>query len=213
VVTVAAAGLPPGDADGASTVRRLAKEIPLPPGTEVVDFGLAPLTNASLDAMLAMLGLSVFLVLVVMAVQFESLSQPLLVLLAVPMAGAGALPALLLTGNGFDVMSGIGLVILAGISVNNAIVLVTTANQRRDAGEAPDLAISAAAKERLRPILMTTTTTILGLAPLAIGWGEGAELRVPLAIAVMGGLLSSTVLVLIALPSVLRLVSRRATGS
>ena len=156
-----------------------------------------------------------------MAVQFESLSQPLLVILAVPMAAAGAFPALWLFGHGLDAMSGIGLVMLVGVAVANAIVLVTTANLRRDQGMPPREAIAKAGRERLRPILMTTATSVLGLLPMAIGWsihwgfppsftaGEAVELRAPLAIAVMGGLCSSTVLVLLSLPAVLLLTARK----
>jgi hydrophobic/amphiphilic exporter-1 (mainly G- bacteria), HAE1 family len=114
----------------------------------------------------------------------------------------------------------IGLVMLVGVAVANAIVLVTTANLRRDQGLPPREAIAKAGRERLRPIIMTTATSVLGLLPMAIGWsvhwdwppsisaGEAVELRAPLAIAVMGGLCSSTILVLLALPSVLLLTAR-----
>jgi hydrophobic/amphiphilic exporter-1 (mainly G- bacteria), HAE1 family len=159
-----------------------------------------------------MLALSVFLVVVLMAIQFESVSQPLLVILSVPMAAAGAFPALHLLGHGLDVMSGIGLVVLVGVAVSNAIVLVTTANLRRAQGMDPQAAIAAAGRERLRPILMTTCTSVLGLLPLAIGWGEAVELRAPLAVAVMGGLCSSTLLTLVSLPSVLLLTARRQSN-
>jgi HAE1 family hydrophobic/amphiphilic exporter-1 len=137
------------------------------------------------------------------------------------MAGAGAFPALWLCGHGLDAMSGIGLVMLVGVAVANAIVFVTTANLRRDQGMEPRLAIATAGRERLRPILMTTATSVLGLLPMAIGWsihwglpptispGEAVELRAPLAIAVMGGLFSSTILVLISLPAVLLLTARK----
>ena len=99
-----------------------------------------------------------------------------------------------------------------GVAVSNAIVLVTTANLRRAQGLEPQAAIAAAGRERLRPILMTTCTSVLGLMPLAIGWGEAVELRAPLAVAVMGGLCSATVLTLISLPSVLLLTARRQTS-
>ncbi len=107
-------------------------------------------------------------------------------------------------------MSGIGLVVLVGVAVANAIVLVSTANLRRAQGLAPRAAIAIAGRERLRPILMTTATSVLGLAPLAVGWGEAAELRAPLAVAVMGGLCSSTVLTLLSLPAVLLLTAGRS---
>ena len=197
---------------------------PLPVGYDLVGSDTDTVTGQGLVAMAGMLALSVFLVLVVMAVQFESLSQPLLVILAVPMAAAGAFPALWLFGHGLDAMSGIGLVMLVGVAVANAIVLVTTANLRRDQGLEPRAAIAQAGRERLRPIIMTTATSVLGLLPMAIGWsvhwgwppsiasGEAVELRAPLAIAVMGGLCSSTVLVLVSLPSVLLLTARGRKG-
>jgi HAE1 family hydrophobic/amphiphilic exporter-1 len=98
-------------------------------------------------------------------------------------------------------MSGIGMVILVGVAVNNAIVLVNTSNLRMSEGLAPLDAILMASKDRFRPILMTALTTIVGLLPLALGWGDSAALRAPLAISVIGGLLSSTLLVLLVLPS------------
>jgi hydrophobic/amphiphilic exporter-1 (mainly G- bacteria), HAE1 family len=199
----------------------LKHDSPLPAGYDLLGSDVEVVTGEGLQAMIGMLALSIFLVLVVMAVQFESLSQPLLVILAVPMAGAGAFPALYVTGHGLDAMSGIGLVMLVGVAVANAIVLVTTANLRRDQGMEPRLAIATAGRERLRPILMTTATSVLGLLPMAVGWsvhwdfppsivpGESVELRAPLAIAVMGGLFSSTILVLISLPAVLLLTAGR----
>jgi len=205
VATIEATALP-GPVD--EVLADLRAREPLPPGVEIVDFGLAVLTGDSLRAMALLLALAVFMVLVVMAVQFESIAQPLLVLVSVPMAAAGAIPALALAGQGLDVMSGIGLVVLTGIAVNNAIVLVSTANQLRDDGRAPRDAIVEAARSRLRPILMTTATTVIGLLPLALGWGEAAELRTPLAIAVIGGLAVSTVMVLVVLPGILALVMR-----
>ncbi|MBA3698307.1 MAG: efflux RND transporter permease subunit [Planctomycetes bacterium] len=208
IASITAIALPPGRTSDEvlASVQQLA---PLPPGYHLMDDGRDAITGRSLAAMGGMLALSVFLVVVLMAIQFESISQPLLVILSVPMAAAGAFPALYLLGHGLDVMSGIGLVVLVGVAVSNAIVLVTTANLRRAQGLLPRDAIAAAGRERLRPILMTTCTSVLGLMPLAIGWGEAVELRAPLAVAVMGGLCSATVLTLISLPSVLLLVAGR----
>jgi hydrophobic/amphiphilic exporter-1 (mainly G- bacteria), HAE1 family len=217
-ITVAAV---PDDLTPAQVLARVQDASPLPAGYDLVGSDVDLVTGEGLTAMAGMLLLSVFLVLVVMAVQFESLSQPLLVILAVPMAAAGAFPALWVFGHGLDAMSGIGLVMLVGVAVANAIVLVTTANLRRDQGLPPRDAIAKAGRERLRPILMTTATSVLGLTPMAAGWsihwgwplsinaGEAVELRAPLAIAVMGGLCSSTVLVLLSLPSVLLLTARK----
>jgi hydrophobic/amphiphilic exporter-1 (mainly G- bacteria), HAE1 family len=220
VATLTAAAVPVGTT-AAQILGEISQASPLPAGYDLVGTDVDTVTGEGMTAMAGMLALSVFLVLVVMAVQFESLSQPLLVILAVPMAAAGAFPALWLFGHGLDAMSGIGLVMLVGVAVANAIVLVTTANLRRDQGMPAREAIATAGRERLRPILMTTATSVLGLMPMAIGWsihwgfppsisaGEAVELRAPLAIAVMGGLCSSTVLVLLSLPSVLLLTARK----
>lgn len=220
VATLTVAALPTG-VSPKQILAEVGKASPLPAGYDLVGSDVEVVTGEGLTAMAGMLALSVFLVLVVMAVQFESMSQPLLVILAVPMAAAGAFPALWLFGHGLDAMSGIGLVMLVGVAVANAIVLVTTANLRRDQGLPPHEAIAKAGRERLRPILMTTATSVLGLLPMAIGWsiqpgfpptitaGEAVELRAPLAIAVMGGLCSSTVLVLLSLPAVLLLTARK----
>jgi HAE1 family hydrophobic/amphiphilic exporter-1 len=194
--------------DPAQAIQELHNRSPLPNSMEVINFGLEAVTTSHLQALLSLLGLAMFLVLVVMAVQFEDLLQPLLILLAVPMAVAGALPGLHVLGYGLDTMSGIGLVVLSGIAVNNAIVLVTTVNLYRDRGMNVQDAIRNAAKSRLRPIAMTTLTTVLALLPLAIGWGDAAQLRAPLAIAVIAGMCSSTVCILIALPGILAMVMR-----
>ncbi|TVR13221.1 MAG: efflux RND transporter permease subunit [Planctomycetota bacterium] len=214
VSTLLATALPQGW-DGAAMISALQRTIPLPADVTVIDFGLSSIDAGHVQALLGLLALAVFLVLVVMAVQFEDLAQPLLVLIAVPMALIGAVPALAISGHGIDVMSGIGIIVLAGIAVNNAIVLVSTANnRRRDATGLAILemqeAVRIAAGERLRPIAMTTLTTVLALLPLAIGWGEASALRGPLAVAVIGGLISSAVLVLLVLPGIMVLCSRSA---
>ena len=147
-------------------------------------------------------GLALFLVFLIMAAKFESLIQPLVVLASVPLAGIGAVIGLWIAGDGLNAMSGIGLVILIGIVVNDAIIKVDFINQKRAEGASKREAILEAGRLRLRPILMTTVTTVLGLLPLAAGWGAGADLRAPLAVAVIGGLISATVLTLIVVPVV-----------
>jgi HAE1 family hydrophobic/amphiphilic exporter-1 len=118
--------------------------------------------------------------------------------------------ALAITGRSVDVVAMIGAVMLAGIVVNNAIVLIDAVNQRQRAGEGRTAALLAAGSDRLRPILMTSATTILGLAPMALGIGEGAELRSPLAITVIGGLACATPLTLLVIPVIYSLFDRRA---
>lgn len=156
--------------------------------------------------------LAVFLVYAVMAVQFESLHGPLIVMTAVPFALIGVVAALLLTNTSLNVQSALGCIALVGIVVNNAIVLVDHMNQLRARGLSLQDAVSQGATERLRPILMTTLTTLLGLVPLALGLGEGSELQAPLGRAMLGGLISSTFVTLFAVPCLYTLVERRRTS-
>jgi HAE1 family hydrophobic/amphiphilic exporter-1 len=164
----------------------------------------------SLQAMLWSLLFSVVLVFLILAAQFESLTQPLVVLLTVPLAASGVAAVLALTGQTINLMSLTGSVVLVGIVVNDAIVKVDFINQRRAAGLDVNTAIMEAGRDRLRPILMTTITTVLGLLPLALGFGEGAELRAPMAIAIVGGLLAATVLTLFVVPVAYALVTRES---
>ncbi len=154
--------------------------------------------------------LAVFLVYFVMASQFESLLSPLVILFSMPLALVGVVGALLLTDQTVSVVVLIGIVMLAGIVVNNAIVLVDFMGRLHAQGLEVGEAIVSACRVRLRPILMTTMTTMLGLAPMAIGVGEGAEVRAPLAITVIGGLLASTLLTLIVVPTVASIAMRAA---
>lgn len=147
-------------------------------------------------------GLALVLVYMILAAQFESFVHPFTILMAVPLALVGAVLALLLAGEGLNTMSLIGVVILVGIVVNDAIVKVDFINQARRQGRELRAAILEAGRVRLRPIVMTTVTTVLGLAPMAFGLGRGADLRAPLAIAVIGGLIVATALTLIVVPVV-----------
>jgi len=180
--------------------------LPRPTLTRVEVGGENEEMRASFRSLLFAFGLALFLVLLILAAQFESFVQPLVVLVAVPLAAIGAMPALWLTGDGLNAMSGIGLVILVGIVVNDAIVKVDFINQQRAAGASKRRAILEAGRLRLRPIVMTTVTTVFGLLPMALGWGAGADLRAPLAVVVIGGLLSSTFLTLIVVPVVYSLL-------
>jgi HAE1 family hydrophobic/amphiphilic exporter-1 len=145
-------------------------------------------------------GLALLLVFMILAAEFENFLHPFVILLSVPMGLVGAVLALWVTGSGFNTMSLIGIVVLAGIVDNDAVVKVDFINQMRRDGLPLRQAILAAGHARLRPILMTTLTTLLGLLPMAVAAGRGAELRAPLAIAVFGGLFSATALTLIVLP-------------
>jgi hydrophobic/amphiphilic exporter-1 (mainly G- bacteria), HAE1 family len=145
-------------------------------------------------------GLAIILVYMVMASQFESLVYPLTIMFSVPFALVGVVGSLVITGRTINIPSVIGIIMLAGIVVNNAIVLVDYINQLRDQGEERTGAILTAGTTRLRPILMTTLTTVLGLFPMSLGFGDGSELLAPLATVVIGGLLFSTLLTLIFIP-------------
>ena len=164
--------------------------------------------------------LALLLVYMILAAQFESFLQPLTILTAVPLALVGAVALLAATGNGLNTMSLIGVVILVGIVVNDAIVKVDFINQARSAGMELRAAILEAGRVRLRPIVMTTVTTVLGLVPMALGIGRGSDLRAPMAIAVIGGLVLATALTLIVVPVVYqttqlagRAISRAVRGN
>jgi HAE1 family hydrophobic/amphiphilic exporter-1 len=154
--------------------------------------------------------LAILLVFSVMAVQFESLRHPLIVMSAVPFGFVGVVIMLITTGTTFNLNAFLGAIVLVGIAVNNAIVFVTAANQiRHDNGVDATAAIIEAGRRRLRPILMTTATTVLGMLPVALAIGEGAEIQAPLARVVIGGLLISALITLVLLPVLYVLTDRK----
>jgi len=146
----------------------------------------------------------------VMACEFESLLHPFVVMFTVPLGTIGFVLSLILTGHTIDVMAIIGAMLLAGIVVNNAIVLIDAINQARERGLEKIEAIKLAGKTRLRPILITSVSTIIGLIPMAIGIGEGAEIRRPMAITVIAGNLVATFLTLIVIPVLYAVLDRKA---
>ena len=153
--------------------------------------------------------LSVVLVYMVMASQFESLIHPFTVLLTIPLAGAGSIWAFFLLGKSLNIMAYIGIIMLGGIAVNNSILLVDAINQFREEGYPLREAILKAGQNRIRPILMTSLSSILGLLPLTLGFGESAALRSPLAIALIAGLTASTVMSLVVIPCVYYMFDRK----
>ncbi|RMH04149.1 MAG: efflux RND transporter permease subunit [Planctomycetota bacterium] len=202
---------------------RLAK-LELPPGVGVRVAGQKEEMEKALGSLLFALILAVFLVYAVMAAQFESLLQPFVILFSVPLAGVGAVWALRLAGERLSVVALLGCVVLAGIVVNNAIVLIDRVNRNRRRGLDLDQAIVEAGRTRLRPILMTTLTTVLGMLPLtgwlpelpligSIGGAEGTELRAPMALVVIAGLSVSTLLTLVVVPVLYRLAALAAGRS
>src|SRR5690606_21779107 len=157
------------------------RTIPRPIGYEFNLGGAYEEQRESFRELLLTFGLAIVLVFMVLASQYESLLDPFVVMLAVPSAAIGVLVVLFLTKTTFNLQSYIGCIMLGGIVVNNAILLVDQAGRLRAEGLPTRLAIEEAGRRRLRPILMTTLTTILGLVPLALGIGEGSEAQAPLA--------------------------------
>jgi hydrophobic/amphiphilic exporter-1 (mainly G- bacteria), HAE1 family len=181
----------------------------LPPGVAVTISGQQEEMASSFASLQFALALAIFLVYLVMASQFESLKHPFVILFTIPLSLIGAVLALAIGGFNIDVVVLIGGIVLAGIVVNNGIVLVDAINQQRAQGQDRHAAILEAGRLRLRPILMTTMTTVLGLLPLALGLGDGAEVQQPMAVTVIGGLLMSTLLTLVVIPVVYTLVDGR----
>jgi HAE1 family hydrophobic/amphiphilic exporter-1 len=146
--------------------------------------------------------LAVLLVYAVMASQYESLRDPFIIMFSIPLASIGVVLALKLTGTAFSLQAYIGVIMLAGIVVSNAILLVDYTTTLRTRDKMPlRVAVETAGRTRLRPIVMTTLTTILGLVPMSLGIGEGAELQAPLARVVIGGLAASTLITLVFVPT------------
>ncbi|MDX5406778.1 MAG: efflux RND transporter permease subunit [Chromatiaceae bacterium] len=208
-VAVVSANLAFGDLEQATgAAQRILAAQQLPYGVSAAVVGQSEEMQRAYTSLTMALLLAVFLVYLVMASQFENLLQPLLILFTVPLAGAGAILGLWLTDTRLSVIVFIGLIMLAGIVVNNAIVLIDRINQLRHEGQALKQAIIEAGASRLRPVLMTTLTTILGLLPMALGTGDGSEIRAPMAITVIFGLALATLLTLLFIPVLYALVSR-----
>ncbi len=210
-VVVVSANLAYGDLGTAVVeAQKVIDDINLPISLQAKVSGQSEEMEASFNSLYMALALAVFMVYLVMASQFESLLHPLLILFTVPLACAGSIYGLFVTGTNISVVVFIGLIMLAGIVVNNAIVLIDRINQIRQTGTEKTAAILEAAQSRLRPILMTTTTTVLGLLPMAIGFGEGAEIRTPMAVTVIFGLIFATLLTLFFIPVIYSLFDRKA---
>ena len=209
-VAIITANIAYGDlGTAAEEAGRIVAQTPMPEGISAMVSGQSEEMTESFRSMQFALALAIFLVYIVMASQFESLIHPLVILFTIPLALVGAVLALFLTGTTINIVALIGVIMLAGIVVNNAIVLVDLINQLRAQGKDRIEAIMEAGTARLRPILMTSLTTALGLLPMAMGFGEGSEVRAPMAITVIGGLLVSTMLTLVVIPVVYSLLDRK----
>lgn len=211
-VAVISANLAYGDVEQAGqAVKQLLAAQQWPYGVSASIVGQSEELERSYNSLVIALLLAVFLVYLVMASQFENLLQPMLILFTVPLAGAGAVLGLWLTDTRISVIVFIGFIMLAGIVVNNAIVLIDRINQLRAEGMTKAAAIIESGTTRLRPVLMTTLTTVLGLLPMVFG-GEGAELRAPMAITVIFGLSFATLLTLLFIPVIYHLTSRESAS-
>ncbi|HDN27565.1 MAG TPA: efflux RND transporter permease subunit [Thioploca sp.] len=183
----------------AQVQQRLA-DFHLPEGYALYEGGAAEALQESQQLTQILLGLAVFLVFVVMAVQYESLRNPLVILVSIPFVTIGVAVGIVWLEMPLSMPVWLGMIMLAGIVVNNAIVLVETIELQRAAGLSVQAAILAAGELRLRPILMTTLTTVMGLLPLALGWGEGAKMLQPLALTIVFGLSFSLLVSLLLVP-------------
>ncbi|AND42728.1 cation transporter [Cytobacillus oceanisediminis 2691] len=177
-------------------------DLDLPDETEIVFSGDRELLESSIDDLILAFVLAIIFIYLVMAAQFESLKYPLVIMFTVPLMVIGVAIALTATQTPISLTAIIGIIVLAGIVVNNAIVIVDYINQKKEIGLKTYDAIIISVKDRARPILMTALTTILGLVPLALGLGEGTEINQPMGIALIGGLISSTFLTLFVIPVV-----------
>ena len=195
-------------ASAGQRIRSSLDSLSWPAGYDYAITGQAQEMERSLASLGFALALAIFLVYAIMASTFESLVHPFVILFSLPLAAVGVVATLAATGTTLSVVAVIGVIVLAGVVVNNAIVLVDYINRLRARGLGLNEAVLEAGALRLRPILITTTTTVLGLLPLAVGVGEGSEIQQPLALTVIGGLISSTLLTLVVVPVIYLLVAR-----
>ena len=212
-------GRPTGDAG--KEVQAMVRAYPLPPGLRF-DIGGQIQEQQEVNAAIAgALALAVIFIYIVLASQFGSFLQPLAIMASLPLSAVGVMLALLITGTTLNIFSMIGIVFLMGLVTKNAILLVDFANRGRREGLGRVEALLAAGQVRLRPILMTTSAMIFGMLPLAIGLGEGAEQQAPMGRAIIGGVMTSTLLTLVVVPVIFsyldaleqRLKPRRAGGA
>lgn len=185
-------------------------EIDFPPEYKVQISGEEEQRRESFNNLKFALILSLILVYMVLAAQFESLIHPFTIILSIPLAIVGAIAIFFILGKTLNIMAFIGIIMLVGIAVNDSIILVDAINQLKNEGLSRKDAIITAGRRRIRPIIMTSITTILALTPLTIGFGEGAALRGPMALAVIGGLITATILTLIVIPCVYDVLDRIA---
>ncbi|WP_419570810.1 efflux RND transporter permease subunit [Rheinheimera sp.] len=181
--------------------RKLLKQIPFPPGYDVIRGGQSRDQEEVFGGILSALGLAVLLMYLILVVQFHSFLAPVSIMMSLPLSLIGVVLALLIAGSTLNLMSLIGVVMLMGIVVKNAILLIDCARKKEAEGFSLDESLVMAGRERLRPILMTTFALVAGMLPVAIGFGEGSAFYKPLGISVIGGVITSTVLTLLVVPT------------
>lgn len=209
IVTVSAT--PEGVSLGelAEQIKAEVKQISVPQGVQVQVGGDYETQQETFAEIATLFLLIVILVYIVMASQFESFSKPFIIMMSVPFAITGVIFALLITGTSLNLIGSLGVVLLVGIVVKNGIVLVDYINLMRDRGNELNEAIALSGQSRLRPVLMTAVTTILGMIPMTLSTSEGSETWVPMGIVVIGGLVVSTLVTLIVVPTLYAVMSRR----
>ncbi len=210
VVTVSTTPYKVSLGEMADNIKAVVAATDIPDGVQIEVGGAYEDMTESFSDLFMLLLVGLILVYLVMASQFESLKMPWIIMISIPFSFSGVILALLITGTSLSVIAGLGAVMLIGIVVKNAIVLIDYTNLMRDRDYSLDEAITRAGRSRLRPVLMTTATTILGMLPLALSTGEGSEIWKPMGISVIGGLLFSTLVTLIIVPVIYRIVVRRA---
>jgi HAE1 family hydrophobic/amphiphilic exporter-1 len=209
-ITVRASLLDPNVRETARRVTGLLNTQGLVPGVSWRIGGTTEEMLSSFRSLALILAVAVFLVYTVMVIQFERFTQPLLIMSSIPFTMIGVSGGLLLFGSSLNIVSLLGIIALAGVVVNNAIILIDYTNLLRNRDKMPlDEAIVTGAVSRLKPILMTTLTTLLGVFPLALGMGEGSEIYAPLGQSIFGGLFSSTFITLFFIPVVYRILEKR----
>ena len=183
-------------------VQKQINKLDIPEGYSVTMKGEDETINDSMEQMMLMLLLAVVFIYLIMVAQFQSLLSPFIIMFSIPLAFTGGFIALFITGQEVSVIAMLGFIMLAGLIVNNGIVLIDYINQARRAGMSKHEAIIDAGKTRVRPILMTALTTILAMSTSAVGFGDGSEMMKPMAITIIGGLVYGTILTLIVIPCI-----------
>jgi HAE1 family hydrophobic/amphiphilic exporter-1 len=197
-----------GTARATQDTEQLLAGVSLPPGIEWTVTGADAERRRTMDELTLVAVLAVALVFLVLAGDFASFSTPFLIMLIVPLAGAGSLVLMWLTGQSLNAVSLIGIVVMIGIADNDAVVKIDAINRFREKGHSIDEAIHLGGRQRLRPIIMTSNTTLVGVLPLMFGFGSGGELYQPLAASVIGGSVSALLVTLFLLPTAYSVVEK-----